>query len=81
MEGAYVGGLSCLPSINKMARTHMASGIRSSPYLHAIPGLRNSSKTVLCCARLKSNMLQKSKESLLHHPADLGFSGGFRVGV
>lgn len=74
MEGACAGGLSCLPSTNKMARTHMASGIRSLPYLHAIPGVRNSSKTVFCCAR------QKSKEPLLHHPAGLGFSGGFRVG-
>lgn len=73
MEGACAGGLSCLPSINKMGRTHVASGIRSLPYLHAIPGVRNSSKTVFCCAR------QKPKEPLLHHPAGLGFSGGFRV--
>lgn len=78
MEGACVGGLSCLPSINKVARVYVANGLRSSPYLHTIFGFRNSSKIMVFC-KIKIQLLVEVKRIFVASSIGLGFSGGFCV--
>uniref|UniRef100_A0A0C9RV79 ADP,ATP carrier protein n=1 Tax=Wollemia nobilis TaxID=56998 RepID=A0A0C9RV79_9CONI len=82
MEGLCIGGLSCLPSANKITKTHITSRVRNRPpYLGSIPGLRNSTKTSFGLSKL----VPKAAGESLQHPIGLGFNGvfggGFSIGV
>ncbi|GLJ21512.1 hypothetical protein SUGI_0397790 [Cryptomeria japonica] len=72
MEGICVGGLSCLPQLNKFPNSHLTSRIRNLSY----SGFRNSSKIAFCLSKLKSKSLNKTVRVSVLHPVGLGFRRG-----